>query len=151
LRLWQIAMKPGKPLAYGQVRRAPGGGAGAGGEQPDGSGFAHFIGLPGNPVSSFVTFLLMVRPFVLRLQGAHDVSPRAIAMRADFDWPKPDRRREFLRVRLNERGGLERFPNQGSAVLTSTVWGDGLLDNPPQRAIAAGDVVRYLPFAALLN
>ncbi|MCD6679330.1 MAG: molybdopterin molybdotransferase MoeA [Burkholderiaceae bacterium] len=141
LRLWQIAMKPGKPLAYGRVRRA----------SATSSDFAHFIGLPGNPVSSFVTFLLMVRPFVLRLQGAHDVAPRALATRADFAWPRPDRRREFLRVRLNERGGLDRFPNQGSAVLTSTVWGDGLVDNPPQQAIVAGDVVRYLPFTALLN
>jgi molybdopterin molybdotransferase len=151
LRLWQIAMKPGKPLAYGRVRRGSEGGATTGSEPRDDGNFAHFIGLPGNPVSSFVTFLLMVRPFVLRLQGAHDVAPRAIEMRADFDWPKPDRRREFLRVRVNERGGLERFPNQSSAVLTSTVWGDGLLDNPPQHAIAPGDVVRYLPFTTLLN
>jgi len=140
LRLWQIAMKPGKPLAYGRVR-------GGDAAEP----FAHFIGLPGNPVSSFVTFVLMVRPFVLRLQGVVDVRPPAIPMRADFDWPRPDRRREFLRVRINERGGLERFPNQSSAVLTSTVWGDGLVDNPPQQSIAPGDVVRYLPFAALLN
>ncbi len=152
LRMWQIAMKPGKPLAYGRVRRGSDGSAStAGGGRGAGSDFAHFIGLPGNPVSSFVTFVLMVRPFVLRLQGVDDVAPLAIAMRADFDWPKPDRRREFLRVRVNERGGLERFPNQSSAVLTSTVWGDGLVDNPPQHAIAAGDVVRYLPFTALLN
>ncbi len=140
LRLWQIAMKPGKPLAYGRVRRAPGS-----------DDAAHFIGLPGNPVSSFVTFVLMVRPFVLRLQGARDLTTPAIPMRADFDWPKPDRRREFLRVRRNERGGLERFANQSSGVLTSTVWGDGLVDNPPQQAIARGDIVRYLPFAALSN
>ncbi len=140
LRMWQIAMKPGKPLAYGRVRR--------GGTD---TGSAHFIGLPGNPVSSFVTFVLMVRPFLLRLQGVADVAPRALPMRADFDWPRPDRRREFLRVRINDRGGLDRFPNQGSAVLTSTVWGDGLVDNPPQQAIAPGDVVRYLPFASLLD
>ncbi len=157
LRLWQIAMKPGKPLAYGRVRRGPRGdadgsdGSKEAGGRGAGSDFAHFIGLPGNPVSSFVTFVLMVRPFVLRLQGADDVAPRAIAMRADFDWPKPDRRREFLRVRVNERGGLELFPNQSSGVLTSTVRGDGLVDNPAQHAIAAGDVVRYLPFTALLN
>ncbi len=147
LRMWQIAMKPGKPLAYGRVRR----GQGSGSAQGAGADFAHFIGLPGNPVSSFVTFVLMVRPFVLRLQGAVDVAPRALPMRADFDWPRPDRRREFLRVRISERGGLERFANQSSAVLTSTVWGDGLVDNPPQQPIASGDVVRYLPFAALLN
>jgi len=157
LRMWQIAMKPGKPLAYGRVRRGSDGQADRGGAPVAGSGqgaggdYAHFIGLPGNPVSSFVTFVLMVRPFVLRLQGALDVAPRTLSMRADFDWPKPDRRREFLRVRINERGGLERFPNQSSAVLTSTVWGDGLVDNPPQQPVAPGDVVRYLPFAALLN
>ena len=139
--LWQIAIKPGKPLAHGQVRGGDGGDA----------GFAHFIGLPGNPVSSFVTFLLFVRPFVLRLQGAQAVTPTVLAMRADFDWPRPDRRREFLRARMNADGGLELFPNQSSAVLTSTVWGDGLIDNPPGHAIARGDVVRFLPFEGLLS
>jgi molybdopterin molybdotransferase len=140
LRTWQVAIKPGKPLAWGRVRSD----AGAPGEG------AHFIGLPGNPVSSFVTFLLFVRPFVLALQGARDGPPRTLALRADFDWPRPDRRREFLRVRLNDAGGLDLFTNQGSAVLTSTVWADGLLDNPPQQAIRRGDTVRYLPYAALL-
>ena len=139
LDMWQIAVKPGKPLACGEVRRE-----GAAG------GVAHFIGLPGNPVSSFITFLLFVRPFLLRLQGVtRPVEPRTIAMRADFDWPKPDRRNEFLRVRMNEGGGLDLFPNQGSGVLTSTVWADGLVDNPPGQAIAGGDVVRFIPFAAL--
>lgn len=139
LDLWQIAIKPGKPLAYGRVRRGSDG------------GFAHFIGLPGNPVSSFVTFLLLVRPFVLRLAGAHQTAPQAFALRADFDWPRPDKRREFLRVRVNADGGLERFPNQGSAVLTSTVWADGLVDNPAGQAIARGDRVRFLPMAGLLG
>ena len=137
LDLWKIAVKPGKPLAFGALRRA------------DGSS-AHFIGLPGNPVSSFVTFLLFVRPFILRCQGATDVLPPAYALRADFDWPKPDPRREFLRAKMNAAGGLELFPNQSSGVLTSTVWGDGLVDNPPKQAIAKGDVVRFLPFSALL-
>jgi molybdopterin molybdotransferase len=101
-------------------------------------------------VSSFVTFLLFVRPFLLRLQGVSgDVSPRAVSMRADFDWPKPDRRNEFLRARINEQGGLELFPNQGSGVLTSTVWADGLIDCPPGQAIARGDMVRFIPFASL--
>jgi molybdopterin molybdotransferase len=136
LDMWQIAVKPGKPLAFGEVRRD--------------KGNAFFIGLPGNPVSSFITFLLFVRPFLLRLQGVSGpVEPRSIAMRADFDWPKPDRRNEFLRVRMNDEGGLELFPNQGSGVLTSTVWADGLIDNPPGQAIARGDVVRFIPFAAL--
>jgi molybdopterin molybdotransferase len=143
LSLWQIAMKPGKPLAFGQVRRAAA-------ERPAGSGeHAWFIGLPGNPVSSFVTFLLMVRPFLLRLQGVTDVDVARITMRADFSWPKPDRRREFLRVSLNAGGGLDLFPNQSSGVLTSTVRCDGLVDNPAGRAIAPGDTVRYIPFSVL--
>ncbi|MCD6734893.1 MAG: molybdopterin molybdotransferase MoeA [Burkholderiaceae bacterium] len=157
LRMWQIAIKPGKPLAYGRVRRgaAAGTGAAAGPAAAAGTvrdadaGIAHFIGLPGNPVSSFVTFLLLVRPFVQRLQGMTEVAPRALPMRADFDWPKPDRRREFLRAKINGNGGLDLFPNQSSAVLTSTVWGDGLIDNPPQHAIARGDIVRFLPFSEL--
>ena len=145
LSLWQILIKPGKPLAYGRVRRQGGDADG------DPNAMAHFIGLPGNPVSSFVTFVLLVRPFVQRLQGMANVAPSALPMRADFDWPKPDRRREFLRARINARGGLDLFPNQSSGVLTSTVWGDGLIDNPPQHAIAAGETVRFLPFAGLLD
>lgn len=140
LDMWQIAIKPGKPLAYGRVRN---GGTG---------GFAHFIGLPGNPVSSFVTFLLFVRPFILALQGVADVTPARLRMTAGFDWPRPDKRREFLRVSVNrESGELSLFPNQGSAVLMSTVHGDGLVDNPPGQAIRRGDVVRYLPFSELLG
>ena len=137
LKTWQVAIKPGKPLAWGEVRRAQG-------------GSAQFIGLPGNPVSSFVTFLLFVRPFILRMQGAREDTDRSLLMRADFDWPKPDRRREFLRARFNASGGLDLFVNQGSGVLTSTVWADGLIDNPPQHAIARGDRVRFLPFSEWL-
>ena len=139
IRLWQIAMKPGKPLAYGRVRRE------------GGSGMADFIGLPGNPVSSFVTFLLFVRPFILKRQGAVALAPVALSVPADFDWPKPDRRREFLRSRLNAAGRAELFPNQSSGVLTSTVWGDGLVDNPPSTPIKRGDAVRFVPFNALLH
>lgn len=137
LDLWQIALKPGKPLAFGQVAN--------GTEKP-----TFFIGLPGNPVSSFVTFLLFVRPFLLRLQGVTDVTPRRLAMRADFDLPRGDRRNEFLRARLNDDGGLDLFPNQSSGVLTSTVWGDGLIDNPPNQTIQRGDTVQFIPFASLL-
>jgi len=136
--LWQIAMKPGKPLAFGEVFRS------------DGSS-AWFVGLPGNPVSAFVTFLVAARPVLLRLQGASALAARAIAMRADFVWPKPDRRREFLRVHRNDRGGLDLFGHQGSAVLTSTIWADGLVDNPGGQTIAPGDTVRYLPLSELLG
>ena len=133
IELWQIAIKPGKPLAFGEVNRG------------DGSA-AYIVGLPGNPVSSFITFLLMVRPVLLRLQGARDLAPRRASSRADFDWPKPDKRREFLRVRHNDSGGLDLFPNQSSGVLTSAVWGDGVVDNPSGQAIARGDAVSFLSF-----
>ena len=132
LDLWQIAMKPGKPFAYGRV------------------GEAHFIGLPGNPVSSFVTFLLLVRPFLLKLQGARRVTPHAVQLPAHFEWPRPDKRREFLRARRDAQGGLELFPNQSSGVLTSTVWADGLVDVAAGQTIARGDLVRFLTMAELL-
>src|SRR5205085_195463 len=131
LLMWRIAMKPGRPLAFGQV------------------GKSFFIGLPGNPVSSFVTFLIFVRPFLLRTQGMSDVAPRAIAARADFEWPEPDSRREFLRAKWNRQGGLELYPTQDSAVLTSTAWADGLIDNPAQRAIRKGDMVQFLTYDEL--
>ncbi len=137
LDLWQIAMKPGKPFAYGQIPRE--------------GGAAHFMGLPGNPVSSFLTFALLVRPFVLRLQGVLDVAPQSIAARADFVWPKADKRREFLCVRHNAAGGLDLFGNQSSGVLTSAAWGDGVVDNPAGQTIAAGDTVRYIAFSEILS
>lgn len=138
LNMWQIAVKPGKPLAFGEVDRA------------DQGGSAFFLGLPGNPVSSFVTFLLFVRPFILRMQGVPDVTPKSFALRADFALPKADRRNEFLRARMNAAGGLDLFPNQSSGVLTSTVWGDGLIDNPAGQTITVGDSVRFIPFNELL-
>ena len=131
LLMWKIAMKPGRPLAFGAIRKS------------------FFIGLPGNPVSSFVTFLIFVRPFLLKTQGLTHVTPREIAARADFDWPQPDARREFLRVKWNAQGGLDLYPTQDSAVLTSTSWADGLVDNPANRAIRKGETVRYLPYAEL--
>jgi len=85
---------------------------------------------------------------LLRLQGANDTAPRAYTLRADFDWPRADKRREFLRVRLNAAGGLDLFPNQSSGVLTSAVWADGLLDNPGGQTIRAGDPVRFIPISA---
>lgn len=127
LALWKIAIKPGKPLAFGRI------------------GSTAFIGLPGNPVASFVTFEVFVRPFLRKAQGITTPATAPYCLRADFDWPRPDRRREFLRVRRNAAGGLDLFPNQGSGVLTSTVWADGLVDNPSGQAIAKGDLVRFIP------
>ena len=131
LLMWKIAMKPGRPLAFGKVKEAA------------------FIGLPGNPVSSFVTFLIFVRPFLLKTQGLMNVAPRFIHIRADFDWLEPDARREFLRVKWNAQGGLDLYPTQDSAVLTSTAWADGLVDNPAGCAIRSGDRVRFLPYSEL--
>ncbi len=141
LDLWQIAIKPGKPLAFGAVRKSS--------EPKDGE--AWFIGLPGNPVSSFVTFLLFVRPFILKLQGREAKLPQSYLMRADFDWLKADRRNEFLRVKINDQGGLDLYPNQSSGVLTSASWGDGLVDCPPNQPIKSGELVKYIPFDALLK
>ncbi|MSP96257.1 MAG: molybdopterin molybdenumtransferase MoeA [Betaproteobacteria bacterium] len=131
LLMWKIAMKPGRPLAFGRVQGAA------------------FIGLPGNPVSSFVTFLIFVRPFLLKTQGIESVAPRVIDARADFDWGKPDARREFLRARWNADGGVDLYPTQDSAVLTSTAWADGLIDNPANQAIRRGDRVKFISFADL--
>jgi molybdopterin molybdotransferase len=138
LSLWQLAIKPGKPFAYGKVHLVGPGGA------------CHFMGLPGNPVSSFVTFLLLVRPFVLAMQGAAQTDVKRTALRADFNWPRADKRREFLRVKRNAHGGLDLFPNQSSGVLTSAVWGDGVVDNPAGQTIAKGDTVRFISFAEWL-
>ena len=133
LHLWALAIKPGKPFAYGQIHT-------------DAKTPVHFIGLPGNPVSSLVTFILLVRPFVLKLQGSDQLSLKTYPMRADFAWTKMDKRREFLRVKCNPAGGLDLFSNQSSGVLTSAVWGDGLVDNPAGHLIQPGDVVNFIPF-----
>lgn len=137
LEQWQMAIKPGKPLAFGAIRRG------------DGTS-ALILGLPGNPVSSFVTYLLCVSTVLRAMQGMDWRLPAGLPLRADFELPKPDKRREFLRARLNAEGGLELFPNQSSGVLTSAVWADGLVDNPPGQAIRRGDTVRFLPLSELV-
>ena len=131
--LWQIAMKPGKPLAFGHVRGVP------------------FIGLPGNPVSGLVTFAMLARPFILKRQGAIELLPRAIPMRADFEVRQAGARRELLRVRVTDQGSLQAFAVQNSAVLTSAAWADGLADIEVGRRVARGDEVPYLPFSELFG
>ena len=137
LDLWQISMKPGKPLAYGRV------------------GQADFIGLPGNPVSAFVTFLLMARPFLLKRMGAQDTALKYLAAKANFSWPRPDKRREFLRVKVSSNAEgvpvLDLWPNQGSGVMSSLAWADGLVDLAPETTIAPGDTLRYLALTELLH
>ena len=139
LEAWALAIKPGKPLAFGAVRRE-------GGDTE-----ALFIGLPGNPVSSFVTFLLVVAPLLRAVQGCLQAVPQAVSVRADFDWPQPDKRREFLRARFNAQGGVELFANQSSGVLTSAVWADGLVDNASGQVVRRGDTVRLLLLTSLIE
>ncbi|HXY21280.1 MAG TPA: molybdopterin-binding protein, partial [Burkholderiaceae bacterium] len=131
LQLWQIAMKPGKPLAFGHVRQVA------------------FIGLPGNPVSSFVTFVLFVRPFLLRCLGVRDVAPKTVQLRADFQFPADHARRQYVRARLNEEGGLDLFPSQNSSLLSSVAWADGLVDLPAATPVERGHSVRFLSFSEL--
>jgi molybdopterin molybdotransferase len=133
VEMWKVAMKPGKPLVYGRVKDAD------------------FIGLPGNPVSAFVTFCLFVRPFLLKRMGAANVLYRAFAVQADFSWKKPGARREFLRAQLQPNGKLALFANQSSGVLTSCAWADGLIDLEIGQTIQPGDWVRFIPFSELLS
>ncbi|MCP4392118.1 MAG: molybdopterin molybdotransferase MoeA [Gammaproteobacteria bacterium] len=137
LRMWRIGIKPGKPLAYGQI-----------------NGTA-FMGLPGNPVSVFATFCLFVCPVIQIMQGRTWQKPISMPLSADFDWPKPDSRREFLRARLvrNTDGQtvVQIYPNQDSGVLTSTVWADGFVEIAENQTVSAGEVVNYLPFAQFLG
>ena len=135
LHFWKIAVKPGKPLVYGEISG-----------QTAGNGTA-IIGLPGNPVSGFVTFLLFVRPYLLAMQGITDVTPKALRLPCASAYPKADERNEFLRARINGNGEVELFGNQGSGILSSAVWGDGLVDNPPGHAIRPGEMVRFIPFS----
>jgi molybdopterin molybdotransferase len=137
LRLWRLAIKPGKPLAYGQINETA------------------FIGLPGNPVSVFATFFLFVCPVIQIMQGRDWQQPIALPVSADFDWPKPDSRREFLRARLaldaNGQTVAQIYPNQDSGVLTSTVWADGFVEIAENQTVRAGESVNYLSFAQFFS
>ncbi len=135
LNMWKLAIRPGKPLAFGHIGDTP------------------FIGAPGNPVSLFVTFLMYARPFILKCMGLDECLPRVLQMKAGFDWPKRDKRREFHRARLQqtENGGNEVvvYPSRSSAVLSSVTWADGLVMIEENRTISRGDQVKYIPFSEL--
>jgi molybdopterin molybdotransferase len=139
LALWQISMKPGKPLAFGHLRK-PNSAA-----MP--AALAQFVGLPGNPVSSYVTFMLLAKPFIHALQGRIVKPPLKLKLQTAFDIPKADKRREFLRATINQNGQLELYRTQSSGALTSMAYCDGLIDNPPQSPIKKGDWVEFLPFS----
>ncbi len=128
--MWRVCLKPGKPVAFGEVKGVP------------------FIGLPGNPVSSFVTFLMLARAFILRRQGVKNVRVMPLAVRADFT-KKADAREEFVRVRRNEQGGLDLYRTQNSQILASCAWADGLADIPAGAEVKPGDMVSYYPFRDL--
>ncbi len=152
LHQWALNIKPGKPFAYGRINRVAGSfkAQNHGGTRFEHE-YAHFMGLPGNPVSSYMTFVLLVQPFLAYLQGQSLVQYRHVPMRANFEWPKADRRREFLRVRQNEHGSLDLFTNQSSGVLSSVVWGDGVVDNPPNTSIKRGEWVNFIAFESWLK
>lgn len=139
LQAWKVKMKPGKPIAVGRINR------------PDGT-HAVFAGLPGNPVSSYAGFLLLLRPLLVRMAGGRHHWSASEQMRpAAFEWTRPDPvRTEFLRVRCTPAGSLERHPNQQSAALASVAWADGFARLDAGVTVQAGDLVPYLPFSALM-
>ncbi len=138
LDLWKIAVKPGKPLAFGHLDSA--------------SGAVPFFGLPGNPVSAFVTFLLFVQPYLLKAQGLSEYLPSMLSATADFSWPavdkKPGKREEYLRARCSGVGRrVEIYPNQSSGVLSSVSWSNCLARVPAGVRIEPGDEIEILPLS----
>lgn len=134
LYFWRLAIKPGRPIALGQVAGVP------------------FAGLPGNPVAAMVTFVRIVRPMVLLLSGASQIEPRYYRVRSGFDYAKKLSRREMIRARIEtDEGGAptaHRFKNQGSGVLSSVASSDGLVELPEDMdQVAAGDLVDFYPFS----
>ncbi|RLJ16926.1 molybdopterin molybdenumtransferase MoeA [bacterium endosymbiont of Escarpia laminata] len=138
LDLWKIAIRPGKPLAFGHIGETP------------------FIGTPGNPVSLFVTFCVFARPYILRSQGVMEGAiPTPMTAKAGFDWNKPDKRREYARARmvLNESGEavVTLYPSRSSGVLSSVAWANGLAIIPERAQLKKGDPVQFLSFHELMS
>ncbi len=137
LHMWRLKIKPGKPLAFGIVNDTA------------------FMGLPGNPVSAFATFCLFVAPFIKKLQGRTKIYTESTQVTANFEWPKPDRRREFTRAKItrNNNNQLQAslYPNQGSGVLMSTSWADGFVDIAENTSVTSGDQVNYMSFKDILE
>jgi molybdopterin molybdotransferase len=135
LNLWRIKMKPGKPLALGCI------------------GDCAFIGLPGNPVSAMVTFLLFARPFIKKMQGASNYLNIPFKVAANFDWHRAKPRREFVRVRLERTitpMQVNQYPKQGSDVLSSMVWADGLVEIPEEKTFKQGEILNFYPLNEMM-
>ncbi|MBT3623629.1 MAG: molybdopterin molybdotransferase MoeA [Gammaproteobacteria bacterium] len=131
LELWKLSIKPGKPLAYGEVQGVP------------------FFGLPGNPVSTFVTFHIVARQYLLAMQGLSDYKPFCVTGVSDFSF-KGGGRREYLRVQTQNIEGqtrLSKFPNQGSGIMTSVVWADALAMVEAGQVVRPGDRLTIYPLA----
>jgi molybdopterin molybdotransferase len=135
LDLWRINIKPGKPLAFGKIGNTP------------------FLGMPGNPVSVFATFCVFAHPYIQKKSGATNVLPNSFMTPAGFEWNKKGSRCEYLRARIEQNlsgeASIRLFPHQGSGVLTSTSWANGLTVIPPQTIINEGDSVEFIPFSEL--
>jgi molybdopterin molybdotransferase len=130
LNLWRINIKPGKPLAFGNIANTP------------------FLGMPGNPVSVFVTFCIFARPFILQMQGTNNTKVTSFKVPAAFEWLKAGSRHEYVRAKI-ENGQLEIYPNQSSGVLTSTSWANGLAVIPAGTTVKPKDSVEFIPFSEL--
>ena len=128
---WRVAIKPGKPIAFGAIANVP------------------FFGLPGNPASVFVTFKILVRPFLLVSQGCTDIGPKVISARAEFD-KKAENREVYLRARLSKDAtGVEIFKNQSSGILSSACWGDVFVRQKVGETINTGNLVDVIPYSFL--
>jgi molybdopterin molybdotransferase len=127
--LWKLNIKPGKPLAYGNLHNTP------------------FFGLPGNPVSAFVTFVILVKPFLQKSQGSDTTAAQSLRLPAVFTWDKPGGRQEYLRARITNQDGrkvVELFPNQSSGALTSVAWANALVVIPPLQTVQRDDLVEVI-------
>ena len=136
LNLWKIRMKPGKPLAYGKVKQIP------------------FIGLPGNPVSSFVTFCIFALPFIKKMQGNNQFISKIYKVKTNFDCSRAKPRREYARVRIDYSDVIplaSLYPKQGSDVMSSVVWADGIIEIPENTTFDSGTILNYYPLSELIQ
>ncbi len=132
INLWKIKIKPGKPFAFGYI------------------GKTAFMGMPGNPVSAWVTFALLCRPYIIKRAGGNVPGNSTLFLESNFEWSKPNDRQEFLRGKINEDGKLEIFKNQNSQILSSICFSEGLIEIPTKTSVRKGDKLRYYPFSMIL-